>query len=30
MGNGFVFEGIAIADQKLLKTFVEAHQQTTL
>ncbi len=27
MGNGFVFEGIAPADQKLVKTFVDAYQQ---
>ena len=27
MGNGFVFEGIAPADQKLIKAFMESHQQ---
>jgi hypothetical protein len=27
MGNGFVFEGIAPADQKLIKTFMTARQQ---
>jgi hypothetical protein len=30
MGNGFVFEGIATADQRLVKTFVESHQHATL
>ncbi len=30
MGNGFVFEGIAPADQRLLKTFVVAQQQPTV
>jgi len=28
MGNGFVFEGIAPADQRLIRTFMTAQQET--